>query len=90
MIICIGGGGVSLIALGEFSSEHANNLGGMFAGERSFNQNHSSWDVSSVINMVDMFIGAAGFNQPLDEWDTSLVTNLERMFKCATSFNENL
>jgi hypothetical protein len=62
----------------------------MFAGEQSFNQNQSRWDVSSVINMVDMFIGAAGFNQPLDEWDTSSVTNLERMFKGATSFNENL
>ena len=55
-----------------------------------FNEDISSWDVSSVTIMQGMFVGASSFNQDISSWDTSNVTDMEFMFSRATSFNQDL
>ncbi|BCE00966.1 BspA family leucine-rich repeat surface protein [Marinicellulosiphila megalodicopiae] len=61
----------------------------MFA-DSNFNQDISSWDVSSVLDMNHMFNAAVDFNQDLNSWDVSSVTNMQSMFKHATAFNQEL
>lgn len=56
----------------------------------NFNQNISSWNVSSVTNMSSMFASAIYFNQPLNNWNVSSVTNMSNMFNNATSFNQDI
>ena len=41
----------------------------------SFNQDISSWNVSSVTNMAAMFRKASSFNQDLSGWCVSLITS---------------
>ena len=55
-----------------------------------FNEDISSWDVSSVTNMESMFELANYFNQDLNSWDVSSVTNMEKMFSKAHTFNGTL
>ncbi|CAJ1961994.1 unnamed protein product [Cylindrotheca closterium] len=57
---------------------------------RAFNQDLSSWDVSSVTEMVLMFEEASAFNADISSWDVSSVTNMSEMFKGAASFNQDL
>ncbi|MGK0380009.1 MAG: surface protein, partial [Patiriisocius sp.] len=49
------------------------NMATMFY-EKSFNQDISSWDVSSVTDMQYMFYYASLFNQDIGAWDVSSVT----------------
>jgi len=62
----------------------------MFEGARAFNQDLSTWDVSSVTDMSYMFDNASAFNQDLSLWDVSSVINMSGMFNGATAFNQDL
>ena len=55
-----------------------------------FNQDISSWDVSSVTHMTSMFRNATAFNQSLVSWDVSNISSMYLMFDGASSFNQNL
>lgn len=46
---------------------------GMFFYNSRFNQDISSWDVSSAINIDSMFEEATSFNQDLSHWNVNKV-----------------
>jgi len=57
---------------------------------RSFNEDISHWDTSSVRNMRFMFNQSEDFNQDIGSWDTSNVTDMWGMFQNAYSFNQDI
>jgi len=63
-------------------------LSGHFLNASDFNEDISSWDVSSVVNMREMFYGATSFNRDISHWDVSSVTSMSRMFWGAAAFNQ--
>jgi surface protein len=54
----------------------------------TFNEDISSWTMSSATSMIGMFGGATSFNQPIGNWTVSSVTRMDIMFASATSFNQ--
>lgn len=62
----------------------------MFNGAGSFNEDISTWDVSSATTMRFMFAGATAFNSVLSDWDVSNVTDMFVMFQNAPSFNSDI
>jgi surface protein len=71
------------------SQSSVTNMGFMFLGAPSFNQDIGGWDTSSVTDMTNMFFGASSFNQDIGGWDTSSVTDMSSMFR-NTPFNQNI
>ncbi len=71
-------------------------MSGMFEGENyysnpnTFNQDISSWDVSSVTDMSNMFRLSVEFNQDIGSWDVSSVEVMNGMFYYAETFNQDI
>lgn len=61
-------------------------------GDNYFNQDLSSWELTSASNMAGMFFGANYFNQDLSSWSFYMrnVVNLDNMFNSASAFNQNI
>jgi surface protein len=55
----------------------------------AFNEDISSWDVSSVTDMGNMAQGVSSFNADLRAWDLGLVSNLDGMLN-GTAFNQDV
>ncbi|MFK7923114.1 MAG: BspA family leucine-rich repeat surface protein, partial [Bacteroidia bacterium] len=66
------------------------NMGDMFNGATSFNQNIGGWIVSDVTYMRDMFRDATAFNQDISSWNVSKVATMHTMFSGATAFNQDI
>ena len=60
----------------------------LFKQQYTFNEDISSWDVSSVTNMNSMFYGCNDFDQPIGSWDVSSVTNMFGMFYSCNDFDQ--
>ena len=54
-------------------------LSWMFAGNTTFNQDISGWNVASVTSMANMFNSASAFDQDLTGWNIGNVTNMSTM-----------
>ena len=74
----------------DMSGSWRTSPGENFFSDSDFNEDISTWDVSSVENMEGMFSSAASFNQDIGEWDVSSVENMFHMFRRATSFNQDI
>ncbi|WBX36422.1 BspA family leucine-rich repeat surface protein [Mycoplasma capricolum] len=78
----------------KWNTSKVTDMSKMFKRAKSFNQDISNWDVSSVRNFEGMFDDAIEFNNgnnPLN-WSEKLknVTNMKSMFKNAYEFKHNL
>jgi surface protein len=69
-------------------------LSSLFAGTpdlpNPFNEDISSWDVSSVTTTRSMFYYAAAFDQAIGPWDVSNVIDMNDMFRGAAAFNADI
>ena len=63
---------------------------GLFQDQSDFNEDISSWDVSSVTAMGNVFRLATSFQQDISGWNVTAVTSMQSMFQEATSFNQDL
>jgi len=76
--------------IADWNVSNVEDMAGMFAGAKSFNQPLDNWNVSKVENLAGMFFDAHAFNQPIGNWNVSKVENLAGMFCGAKTFNQSL
>jgi len=55
-----------------------------------FDNDISSWDVSSVNTMYGMFNEASSFNKDISSWDVSSVTTMYSMFRDAAEYRQEM
>jgi len=70
-----------------FKSSGSISMQYMFQANTSFNQDVSSWDVSTITSMAYMFDGASSFNQDISGWDISNVTSFTLFMRNASAFS---
>ena len=76
----------------------ATSLGGMFSDCQAFNQELTSWNVSSIQNFGSMFQntlvfnngGVGGAGAGLDTWNTGSATSMGSMFRKSRLFNQEI
>lgn len=92
LLIVEGGSGDSIggYACLRYQDKHTTTLAYLFEGERTFNQDIGTWDVSTITNFDHMFDGAWIFNESIENWDLSSATSVEYMFKDASAFDQNV
>jgi len=66
------------------------NMGGMFLGASTVNQNLNAWNVSNVNHMSGLFLNATLFNGNVSTWNTSNVTVMQQVFANAPRFNQDI
>ena len=59
----------------------------LFYYAENFNNDISTWDISSVVDMSYMFYYANNFNKSLSAWDVSSVIDMSYMFAYANQFS---
>ncbi|MDG1503440.1 MAG: BspA family leucine-rich repeat surface protein, partial [Flavicella sp.] len=74
----------------NWNVSNVEDMGYMFAGVSSFNQDISGWNISNVTNMEGMFRFNEDFNQNIGSWDVSNVEDMGYMFSDASSFNQDI
>lgn len=75
---------------GRAATSNLTSMDWMFRGERAFNEDISSWDISNVTDMAGMFYEAKSFNQDISPWNVSSVTNMKEMFYNTPAFNSDI
>ena len=80
-------GGAALTWTNGGGTVNVINMNNMFNDATSFDQDISTWNVSSVTTMSAVFYNASVFNQDIRLWDVSSVTNMWGMFGGARAFN---
>jgi gliding motility-associated-like protein len=82
-------GGVPLTWTTNGGTVNVTDMSLMFFTAPLFNQDISTWDVSSVTNMYRMFSNAAAFDQDLGAWDVSSVVSLTATDGMTEMFNSS-
>ena len=71
-------------------SADVTDMAGIFDDATAFNQDISSWNVSSVTNMSNKCLqDATAFDQDISSWDVSSVTDMGNMFNGVTLSTAN-
>jgi surface protein len=78
---------------GIYTEGPITNMREMFSSDGSLQFNDpdiSTWDVSTVTNMLSMFFSLQTLTQSLNSWDVSNVTNMGSMFRATFNYNQPL
>lgn len=83
-------GQITTVNAEETCTSGITDMNEMFKDASFFNEDISSWDVSSVTDMSDMFNNADSFNQDIGSWDVSAVTDMSAIFRGTATFNGDI